>query len=271
MIPKISSRLQATQMAVATETTWHPASVFSGCPKAHKEFTLVVLNQPLELDASAYTNIWENTVRRVAVDGGANRLHDLNVSSKLEFGVDLVIGDLDSLLPDVRKYWEEKGVSIAHDPDQYSTDFTKAVNHIWSSKGDHPKDIIVLGGLGGRVDQGISVLHHLYMFQEDYTSGKMFLLSTECITFVLKSGKHKIKAREQFGSICLGKHVGIIPLKEPSTITTKGLEWDVKDWKTAFGGQISTSNHVNAEWVIIETTKDVLFTIDFNIASQESG
>ncbi|RDL31969.1 Thiamine pyrophosphokinase, catalytic [Venustampulla echinocandica] len=258
-------------MAATAETTWHPADVFSGGPKSHKESALVVLNQPLELHASVYTKIWGNSVYRVAVDGGANRIHDLNISSKLDFAVDLVIGDLDSLLPDVRKYWEQKGVSITHDPDQYTTDFTKAVNHIWSSERAHPKDITVLGGLGGRVDQGISVLHHLYMFQKDYTPGKMFLLSSEGITFVLKSGKHKIKARENFGDIYLGKHVGIIPLKEPSTITTKGLEWDVTDWETDFGGQISTSNHVNAEWVTIETTKDVLFTIDFNTASQESG
>lgn len=60
-----------------------------------------------------------------------------------------------------------------------------------------------------------------------------------------------------------GKHVGIIPLKEPSLITTKGLEWDVTDWETQMGGNLSTSNHVLPEtrWVEVQTSKDVLFTI----------
>lgn len=93
----------------------------------------------------------------------------------------------------------------------------------------------------------------------------MYLLSSEAITFVLQSGKHRIKAKQEFPGIGLGKHVGIIPLKEPSVITTTGLEWDVTDWETSFGGQMSTSNHVKEEWITIETTKDVLFTIDLKM------
>jgi thiamine pyrophosphokinase len=97
----------------------------------------------------------------------------------------------------------------------------------------------------------------------------MYLLSTEAITFVLKTGKHRIKAMAKYGQDGLGAglgiHVGIIPLKEPSIISTKGLEWDIKDWETGFGGQMSTSNHVKEEWVTVETTKDVLFTIDLEL------
>jgi hypothetical protein len=69
----------------------------------------------------------------------------------------------------------------------------------------------------------------------------------------------------------LGRHIGIIPLTEPSVITTEGLEWDVTDWPTEFGGQMSTSNHVNEDWVTIETTKDVLFIIDLHIHQPQHG
>jgi thiamine pyrophosphokinase len=57
--------------------------------------------------------------------------------------------------------------------------------------------------------------------------------------------------------------VGLIPLKEPSHITTKGLEWDVTDWKTQIGGNLSTSNHVSPDVKCVEvhTTSDILFTI----------
>jgi len=139
-------------------------------------------------------------------------------------------------------------------------------------------DIVCLGGLGGRVDQGMSQLHHLFMFQQDgYHEGKIFLLSTDAITFVLKAGTHRIHVRDgpsvigkHFGSV-LGKFVGILPLKGPSKITTKGLEWDVSDWLTQFGGQVSTSNHVKEDVVEISTTEDVLFTIDLNMAVPHPG
>lgn len=134
--------------------------------------------------------------------------------------------------------------------------------------------IICKGGLGGRVDQGLSQLHHLYMFQTSptYAEGKMFFLSGESLTFLLKAGKHSIHVREPSAipgnwapliTDLFAKYVGIIPVKEPSIITTKGLEWDVENWPTEFGGQMSTSNHVLPETQVVEveTTKDVLFTI----------
>ena len=161
---------------------------------------------------------------------------------------------------------------MLHDPDQYSTDFGKAVNYVRKTGADQPADIIAIGGLGGRVDQGLSVLHHLYLFQKaDGASGKkVYLVSGESLTFLLRAGRHRIRVRDDAGSAggeeIFAKYVGIIPVKEASVITTQGLEWDVEDWETEFGGQMSTSNHVLPETRVVEvkTTKDVLFTIALN-------
>jgi thiamine pyrophosphokinase len=284
-------------MAATPEATiWHPAEIFSNTPFSYKGFALVVLNQPLEDQVRFYSQVWKNSAYHVGADGGANCVHDLNVLNSDDNNVlnlDTVIGDLDSLRPDVREYWYARGSEIIHDPDQYSTDLTKAIKYVKSFEipseseftpskdkarqaklqkikdSSEIKDIVCIGGLGGRVDQAMSTLHHLYTFQNesDYASGKVFLLSSEAITFVLKSGKHKVKVRESIPGMGLGKHIGIIPLKEPSMITTAGLEWDVTDWPTQFGGQMSTSNHVKEDWVTIETTKDVLFTIDLDFLS----
>ncbi|KAG4444182.1 hypothetical protein IFR05_000279 [Cadophora sp. M221] len=247
-------------------TEWQPADIFSATPKNHKPFAILVLNQALRLPAAVYSRLWASSIFKVAADGGANRLHDLNTQNGIDLTVDAVIGDLDSLLSQVRKYWESKNVPVIHDPDQYSTDFGKAVKFIRSSPTRETMDIVVIGGLGGRVDQGMATLSHLYTFQPDpgYATGRMYLLSSESITFVLKTGKHRIRAEEGFDGIKLGKHVGIIPLKEPSVISTEGLEWDVQKWETEVGGQMSTSNHVKEELVTVETTKDVLFTIDLD-------
>lgn len=176
-----------------------------------------------------------------------------------------IIGDLDSLRPDVRAYFESRAppTEVIRDPDQESTDFGKAVAYLRATH-PGPLDIVALGGLGGRVDQGLSQLHHLYLFQREagYPHGRVFLVSEESITFLLKAGSHHIRVRDG-GEEVFGKHVGIIPIREPSKITTKGLEWDVRDWETKFGGQVSTSNHALPETKVVEvhTTKDVLFTI----------
>lgn len=278
---------------VATTTTWYPGDIVLGSAREHREYGLVVLNQPLNLPVAFYSRIWKNATYRVGTDGGGNRVLDLNSdASEACQTLDTIIGDLDSLHPDAQQFWHDSGSEIIHDSDQYSTDFTKAVRYLKTfqvpkyaeltpsksesrreamqrvKEGPKIRNIVCLGGLGGRVDQGLSTLHHLYIFQNEpgYPSGRMFLLSNGSITFVLLAGKHRIQVREGSTSLGLGKHVGIIPLKEPSVITTDGLEWDVKDWPTEFGGQISTSNHVREDWVTIETTKDVLFTIDLDLS-----
>jgi thiamine pyrophosphokinase len=183
-------------------------------------------------------------------------------------GLEVICGDLDSLFSRVRDDAQRRGTKVVEDPDQNSTDFTKGIAYLRGnvfSKLPSASNIVCLGGLGGRVDQALSQLHHLYMEQQDphYKNGRIYLLSTEGITFVLKRGKHRIRVHDPRSPV-LGKHIGIIPLKEPSIITTKGLKWDVTDWPTEFGGQISTSNLVREDVVEITTIGDVLFTIDLN-------
>ncbi|KAL1843392.1 hypothetical protein VTK73DRAFT_2854 [Phialemonium thermophilum] len=258
---------------------WHLTRLFRGRDGASASkdagrdpLCLVVLNQPLDR-LPVLRSLWENSVTRVAADGGANRLYEAGgARGDASFdNLDVVIGDLDSLRDDARRYFESRPrpARVIHDPDQYSTDFGKAVSHIRRS---HPGvvDIVAVGGLGGRVDQGLSQLHHLYLFQKQprYAEGRMYLVSGESVTFLLQAGRHRIEVRDDDGGggggeDVFAKYVGIIPIKEKSRITTRGLEWDVEDWETQFGGQLSTSNHVlpDTRVVEVETTTDVLFTI----------
>lgn len=165
---------------------------------------------------------------------------------------------------------------IIRDPDQYSTDFSKAVG---LARRESPgRALVCVGGLGGRVDQGLSQVHHLYLFQKSptYADGRMYLVSGDSLSFVLKGGMtHRIRVREpgiapdssrlrrRVSGDPFAKYVGVVPVGEPAVITTRGLEWDVEDWPTAFGGKMSTSNHVLPETEVVEvwTDKDVLFTI----------
>ncbi|KAI1383794.1 thiamine pyrophosphokinase [Hypoxylon trugodes] len=280
--------MEPARESSTTYTEWHPVRQLLRC-QGYK-FALIILNQPIK-DEGLFRDLWNIADTRVAADGGANRIYDLiqkssstkqSPSTSNYVNLNTIIGDLDSLSDEARTFFTTKSAdcTIIHDPDQYSTDFTKAVRFV---RREFPlRDIVCMGGLGGRVDQGLSQIHHLYLFQASptYAYGKMFFLSGESLSFLLKAGKHHIHVREpnaatnnNFARINgepFAKYVGIIPIKEPSVITTKGLEWDVQDWPTEFGGQMSTSNHVlpQTKVVEIETTKDVLFTIALR---QESG
>jgi len=256
-------------------TYWEPAQLLNSTPNHEDGYAVLILNQPLE-NTDVLQLIWKKAGFRVAADGGTNRLFEATRNTSFaelikNVSLEIICGDLDSLHPAAREWAESHGATVVEDSDQYSTDFTKSVKYIrehYAPTRPSPPTIICMGELGGRVDQAMSILHHLYMFQNEpgYPSGRIYLITSQAITFVLKAGRHKIKARDPSLQV-LDKHVGIIPLREPSHITTKGFEWDVEDWLTAFGDQMSTSNHVKDDVVEISTTKDVLFTIDLKIPS----
>lgn len=278
-----SISMGSTQESPNICTEWYPIRQFLSYPGYG--FALIILNQPIS-DEGLFRDLWRIAHTRVAADGGANQIYDLNRRSLLTeknyassasgnyVNLNTIIGDLDSLSEESRSFFTTKPAdcTIIRDSDQYSTDFAKAVKFVRMA---YPRrDIVCMGGLGGRVDQGLSQIHHLYLFQTSptYADGKMFLLSGESLSFLLKAGKHRIHVREPDATVGdfvrmsgepFAKYVGIIPVKEPSVITTKGLEWDVENWPTEFGGQMSTSNHLLPETKVVEveTTKDVLFTI----------
>jgi thiamine pyrophosphokinase len=126
-------------------------------------------------------------------------------------------------------------------------------------------DVIILGSVGGRVDQGIGLLHELYRETKKNPPSslgvRLWMVSESSVSFVLRPGKNRIEdVAPRFG--VFRKKIGILPIYGPATITTEGLEWDVKRWKTEMGGMVSTSNHVVADTVIVETDHYVLFTIE---------
>jgi thiamine pyrophosphokinase len=167
----------------------------------------------------------------------------------------------------VAMHYRERGVQVIQDPDQYSTDFTKCLKWIRDSQknaidqSNKELDVVVLGGLGGRVDQGFSQIHHLYLASssQELLSGRIYLLSEQSLTFVLSAGLNVVSIEPGY----FEENVGIVPVLGPARLTTKGLEWDVQDWHTEFGGQLSTSNHIRSKTVELSFTGPrPLFTME---------
>lgn len=342
---------------------WDPSCFFRSGGYT-SPYALLVLNQPI--NEKAFGVLSDHASYIICADGGANRLYDMLKHHGQESKIlpDRIVGDLDSLKPSIRVHYENLNVPITEDPDQYSTDFTKCLRYLNDhaaeiissprttakkpdpdSSGKNPTtsdlsstlEIVILGGLGGRVDQAFSQIHHLYMMtqtqremresksisQDDSTSGQkkklnpasggnLYLVSEESITFVLQKGKNIIhtpatkrprqepetegdtgtstesrkrkrnqdqnqnqnqnedgeqpapesKPTELEEEYLFEENIGIIPLSAPASITTQGFEWDVENWHTEIGGQLSTSNHIRADVVSVETDVPVLFTVE---------
>ncbi|OJJ55151.1 hypothetical protein ASPSYDRAFT_60884 [Aspergillus sydowii CBS 593.65] len=277
---------------------WDPTQFFREDESIQPHpFVLLVLNHPINETALAILR--KRALATVCADGGANWFFE-SAKSRGEESVDLpstIIGDLDSIRPEVRTHYANLGVNIIEIDDMYSTDFTKSMSHIRQNEkdilsryvrqnGDSDESlrlsVLVLGGLGGRVDQAFSQIHHLYETQGS-SDRKIYLISEESITFVLQPGKNiihvprtnrsqpnqsslpssEMRSRDsKEADFLLEENVGIIPILGPARITISGFEWDVEDWKTEIGGQLSTSNHIRAETVQVQTGVPILFTLE---------
>jgi thiamine pyrophosphokinase len=161
----------------------------------------------------------------------------------------------------VRAYYASHGVDASQDHDQYSTDFGKTMQIISSrSSPSAQKDVLVLGTLAGRVDQGLGMLHQMIREETKHPNLRLWLFSECSLSFILRSQRNVIHRLQSSGLFT--ENVGLLPVWGPATISTTGLEWDVKNWYTHMGGQLSTSNHVKADEIHVETDAPILFTIE---------
>lgn len=205
-----------------------------------------------------------------------------------------ICGDLDSVSTQVRAYYESKGVDIHFDSDQDSTDLDKCLHYIsnliniagatesLSAEGNEHlhspvpnsltrgTSVAIFGSLGGRADQALALLHRLYKLDPDESTsnlGDLYLILPDSMIFVLEKGRHVILT--PVGPGCFDPHgVGIVPLDgHPVFVTSRGLKYEMTNWKAEFGVRISTSNSIVGNSIELEITGRVIFTLCFNISA----
>lgn len=247
-----------------------PAQFLHSSTSYVQQTALIILNSPL-CSYKRFARLYNNACYVICADGGANRLYDLLTEQYPDHAYDTAIsklrphaihGDLDSIREGVRQAYLDLGVQVTLDEDQYSTDFQKAIKKVCEALPE-VQHILVLGSLGGRVDQGIGLLHELFREQchRQRRQGIQFwLFSESSVSWILRPGRSSLSTK--LNENLLTRNVGLLPIYGPATISTTGLEWDVKEWQTSMGGNVSTSNHIMREIVEVETDGDILFTIE---------
>jgi len=175
---------------------------------------------------------------------------------------DLIKGDLDSIREDVKEYYLSKGVPVVHDEDQNSTDLMKCVSSLSDLESQTvgvQHEIVFLGGLSGRLDQTVHTLSYLHKLRKLRKS--VFAITDDNVGWVLDSGEHEIYVNHK----TLGPTCGLLPVGISSTtLTTRGLRWNLTDQSSHFGGVVSTSNHLVPEEpiVYVNTTEPIWWTAE---------
>ncbi|KAI0090171.1 thiamine pyrophosphokinase [Irpex rosettiformis] len=265
--------------------TWD-LSFLEAQPKTKRNYALIILNQPFSF--RLLQRLWQNSSWHCCADGGANRLLDTvskaeDAQRRLAFLPDLIKGDLDSLRDDVRDSYASQGVAVIHDHDQYSTDLMKCVEELVQK--EHKEgiqyDIIILGGLSGRLDQTIHTLSYLHKLRK--VRERVFTVTDDNVAWVLDEGEHHINIDQKF----LGQTCGLLPVGvDKAVLTTQGLKWNLSmclilthdaaihsfdffeaDTDSCFDGMVSTSNHLLPEEpiVYVKTSKPIVWTAELKV------
>ncbi|CAE7213194.1 unnamed protein product [Rhizoctonia solani] len=234
---------------------------------------LIVLNQSFPL--TIFTNLWLKCQWKIFADGGSNRVYDaFGPVERLRYLPHYIRGDMDSIRPEVRSWYAEQNVPVEQVDDQDSTDLMKCI--AWIDRVEETQnvklDIIILGGLSGRLDHTVHTLSVLHKLRS--TRPRIFVVSDKSVGWVLDRGHHQIELDLRL----VGPTCGLLPVGIASSeLTTTGLKWNLVATESSFDGLVSTSNSVlpvpdveHIGRVTVETTNPIWWCVESKGAGQET-
>jgi thiamine pyrophosphokinase len=185
----------------------------------------------------------------IAADGGARHCAALGILPAV------LVGDLDSITPELLAEYEQAGVAIErHPPRKDETDLELAVRR---AVADGATEILLLGALGGRLDQTLANL--LLPARQEWTV-PILLADGRQLARVVRGGESvTIRGAE-------GDTVSVVPMSaEVTGITYTGLGYPLVDATLRLGSTQGVSNRMAGESATIRIASGILLVV------QESG
>ncbi|MFA6016903.1 MAG: thiamine diphosphokinase [Patescibacteria group bacterium] len=192
----------------------------------------------------------------IAVDGGANYF------KKLKLTPNIVIGDMDSIKPELLKKYTKMGKEqkslfptiIKHPRKKDKTDFELAIDYCLDKK---YQEIIIFGILGDRIDHLLANILLIAKIQTENQTIKIKIIEGKKEIFVLN--------KEIIINGKIGDEISIIPISEKlEGITTDGLSYRLIDDTLFFGSTRGVSNVMNKTLMKIILSKGVAL-IGYNV------
>lgn len=171
----------------------------------------------------------------VVCDGAYEHWHDQGLA------VDVLIGDMDSVTPELLIVANRHGVACVTIDDQSTTDLEKAITHC-DSLGMQSIDIVC--ALGHRHDH---TLHNTQLLSRYHRADRPLRILTHTeVMWVVDNDRF----------VLLGKHGdGVAILGAPNcTVTTQGLQYDMHQLPLRYGVFNSTSNALIGQKASIDVT-----------------
>ena len=174
---------------------------------------LVIANGDLT-EIAGFPDLPDKVDLVIAVDGGANHCHRLGIVP------DILIGDLDSIAPDVLQGLQDKDVAMhLHPPRKDATDLELALD-LAMERG--ARAIYLLAGLGGRWD--MSLANVLLLASKKYQPLRCTVVEPTCTMYVLHPGTVFTVSGAP------GQRVSLLPLAGTVRgVTLQGFEYPLKD------------------------------------------
>lgn len=185
----------------------------------------------------------------IAADGGARHCAALGVRPAV------LVGDLDSIAPELLAEYKKTGVTIeGHPPRKDETDLELAVRR---AVADGAAEILLLGALGGRLDQTLANL--LLPARQEWP-----------VPILLADGRQLARVLRGDESVTLagapGDTISVVPMSgEVTGITYTGLEYPLVNATLRLGSTQGVSNRMTGEGATIRIASGILLVV------QESG
>lgn len=180
----------------------------------------------------------------ICADGGA--VH----ASKMGIMPDVVLGDFDSIDPQILKEYEEKGIEIVRYPT--NKDLTDAEIAVDLAISKHPDELVLLGADGSRLDH---TLANVFLLRKLLQNG---------VSATIANNKNEIRLIDKGCTLNKkdGMKVSLIPVEgKVFGISTEGLKYKLENEVLSFGDTRGLSNEFSSNEAKISIQNGLLLVV----------
>jgi len=203
---------------------------------------IIILNGRMTCNNEFYKNYIKEEDDIFCADGGSNYAYELKLNPKL------ILGDLDSIKENVLNYYKKEEIEFKKYPtEKDKTDTELIIEEVENLK--KYNEIIILGGLGGRVDHTLANIQLLEKYKD--------------IKFI--NSKEEIELLENEKKILINKTnktISLIPISEKVEVKKLvGFKYDGENLIFERGNSLGISNVVEKDEAKIDIKKGKILLI----------